>query len=373
MKIPVIVLVVAVLLFGVAPSGSAAATNVYELPPATHAGPLAVSGSGTVWFIPERGHEWQGNRSSNIGSVGPEGTVSEETVPGIRFINDVAAGLDGEVWVSGFDGSHDLFGERRFEVGLLTPTGGVVDRYSVGNWRGRLRSLAVSGRGVWFIAQRLTSNGVDTIVRVGAGGARRRFGIPPKCRAGALAAAPDGTVWFSEKCGGFVDGGATSKTSLTQIRANGTMVRHRIAGRDAVVSLTVGKEGTVWFGACCSGLSGDRLGRLGRNGGLREFATRNALPRSLAAGPGGVLSVPWFHHRYPTRLASIGLDGKRDGPRVCADPTCDLEPQFLTSAPDGSIWFGLRRPNYNTGGGGSGLYIDEQIGDEAGFIGHYLP
>jgi streptogramin lyase len=374
MRRALVALVVAASLFVTAPRAGAAETDAYELPVATHAGPLAASDSGTVWFIPRRGHEWRGPRSSILGSVTPQGTVAEHRIRGFRFIDDVAVGPDGEIWISGFHGSPYGYGQRRFEVGRLSSAGRVLGRYRVGRWKGKLRSLTASDHGVWFIRDRYgaKTSAVD-IDRVSAAGKIRRFRLRPKCHAAALAAAPDGMVWFPEKCGGFADGGATSRTSLTHVQATGTMVRHRIAARDDPVSLAVGDEGTVWFGACCRGGTKDRIGRLTRAGDLEEFDIPKASPLSLVAGPGGHLWVPWFHRDHSTRLAVIGLDGKLEGSPICADPTCDLEPEYLTLAPDGSIWYGLRRPNYNSGGGGSGLYISEQIADEAGFVGHYSP
>jgi streptogramin lyase len=137
------------------------------------------------------------------------------------------------------------------------------------------------------------------------------------------------------------------------------------------VTLTIGPDGTVWFGAWRY-YQASRIGRLTESGELAEFRLSIGSPYSIAVGPEGHLWFPSSLHRgYARALDSIDSSGHVGVP-ICADPTCELEPGNITRAPDGSLWYGLRGHNYNTGGGSSGFYIEDQINNEAGFLGHLI-
>jgi hypothetical protein len=117
-----------------------------------------------------------------------------------------------------------------------------------------------------------------------------------------------------------------------------------------------------------------QIGRITRGGKIRLFAAPQADPESIAVGPEGDL---WFEQAfgrayYPRALNSVSVAGDFGTP-VCGDPRCFLETRGLVFGPDGSLWYGLRRPNQNHGGGGSGLGIEMEISNEAGFLGQFRP
>jgi streptogramin lyase len=351
-------------------TAAAAEPKSYELADATHAGPLAITSGGTAWFVPSRGTEWEGHGHSIVGSLAPDGTISEREIAGFSTISGIAIGPEDALWVSGFRGRHR---HKIFEIGRLSPTGELLRRYALGRAQGRLRSITASAGAVWLIRERW--NHTRSFVSIEgisiASGKVRSLLLRPKCHARALDVAPDGTPWFTEKCGGFLGEGASSKTSISRIEPDGKVVRRRIAAKNYPVSLTIGPDGTVWFGAT-GFYQANRIGRLTRSGKLAEFRLSIGLPYSIAVGPEGRLWFPSsFHRGYARALNSIDFNGHMGVP-ICADPTCALEPNNVIRASDGSLWYGLRRPNYNTGGGGSGLYISEQIANESGFLGHLV-
>jgi streptogramin lyase len=359
-------------LFAVLSAAAAAAEPTsYELPDATHAGPLAITTGGTAWFVPSRGTEWEGHDHSIVGSLAPDGTVSEQEIAGFSTISDVAIGPGDALWVSGFRGRN--YRHKLFEIGLLSTTGKLLRRYTVGRGQGRIRSMAASAGAVWLIRERwnhtrsfISIEGISI-----ASGKVRGLLLRPNCHAYALDVAPDGTPWFTEKCGGFLGEGASSKTSISRIEPDGKVVRRRIAARNYPVTLTIGPDGTVWFGAWRY-YQASRIGRLTRSGKLAEFRLSIGSPYSIAVGPEGHLWFPSSLYRgYARALDSIDASGHMGVP-ICADPTCDLEPGNVTRASDGSLWYGLRSHNYNTGGGSSGFYIEDQINNEAGFLGHLI-
>jgi streptogramin lyase len=371
-----VALVAATAAFVVA-AGSAGAgkPTTYQLPTATHAASLGVATDGTVWFVPSRGTKWEGESESIVGSLGPEGTVTEHEITGFGAIQHVAVGPQDEVWISAQSGS---FGKELFEIARLSPTGELARRYTVGRGEGpygsAVRSLAVAADAVWFIRQR--SNRPESIERLDpTTGAVRQFFLRPRCRATKLQPALGGTVWFTEKCGSYISHGPSTPTeaSIGRIEPSGRIVRRAIVAADYPVALAIGPEGTVWFGALRRYNHPSQVGHLTKAAKLVEFPVPNGWPRSIAVGLEGRL---WFQSSFGGRvygaLNSIGLGGRLGKP-ICATPSCGLEPGGLTSAADGSLWYGLTAPNLNTGGGGSGLYIGMEIANEAGSIAHLVP
>ena len=140
--------------------------------------------------------------------------------------------------------------------------------------------------------------------------------------------------------------------------------------------MTVDSDGTVWFGLLRRYAGGEywKVGRITAAGDLAEYRLRNgSMYYSFAAGPEDRVWFPsTFGRGYLRAINSIGVTG-RIGEPICADPTCALEPTGIAAGPDGSIWYGLRRPNLNMGGGGSGQGIENEIANEAGLIAHFVP
>jgi streptogramin lyase len=359
-----------------AAAADAAKPTQYELPDATHAHSLAPAPDGTVWFVPSRGNHWVGENRSILGSVTPGGTVVELEVAGFGAINRVAVAPQGEIWISGKSGT---YGDESFEVARVSPTGKLERLYSVGHADGpylsSVRLLSATTSAIWFVRQR--SSRPESIERLDpATGGVRRFTLRPRCHATALQPAPDGTLWFAEKCGSYVSRGPSTptKASIGRIEPSGTIIRRPIIAADYPAALAIGPNGTIWFGATRRYDQPNRVGLLTKDGEVAEFPVPDGMPSSIAVGPDGHL---WFQSALGGRgayraLNSIGVDGELGTP-ICADPGCQLEPDALTSASDGSLWYGLRRPNLNRGGGGSGLFIGEEIDNEAGFIAHLIP
>jgi streptogramin lyase len=360
-------------------TAGAAEPTVYELPDATHARSLAAAEDGTVWFVPTRGSEGEGAGGSIIGALAPDGTVTEHEVAGFGEIDGLTLGPTGKIWVSGAD--ENAAGETLLEIGRLSASSELTQRFTIGRAQGgwdSLRQLTVADGAVWFVRDRLTRR--DTIGRLSiADGAVRRFVSRPRCHVAALAAGAAGALWFTEGCwvdrGGF-EGWTPGNSSIARISPGGKIARYPLHGsRDTPISLAIEPTETVWFGVTYrkpSGYSAEKVGRLTKDGALAEFPTPDALPYSIAIGPERRL---WFQSSFGgwnyRALGSIGPAGKIAKP-ICADPTCQLKPTGLTAAPDHSLFYGLAQPNLNTGGGGSGLGIDMEIANEAGFIAHLV-
>jgi len=353
-----------------APLAVAAEPATHQLPDATHAHSLTPTADGTVWFIPARGSEWGSQNDSILGSLAPDGSVTEREVAELGAITGLALGPADEVWVTGY-GNEDGYGEPPIVIGRLSPSAALAEAYTVGR-KGWIRSLAIADDAIWFVHNR--PEGPETIERISIDeGSAQQFSLRPRCVATAVAAVEGGSLWFAEACR---KGGRSSpgRDSINRIAPGGRIARRPLPSlQGRPVSLTIGADGTVWFGVSYTDLRASAIGRITRAGSLALYPVLDGLPYSIAVGPERRL---WFESSFGgwnfRALNSIGVGG-RTGEPICADPTCSLKPTELIAAADGSLWYALARPNLNTGGGGTGLYIGNQIANEAGFLGTLMP
>lgn len=353
-----------------APTAAAAEPTVHQLSRATHARSLAATADGTVWFVPERGSEWGSQNFSIVGSVAPDGSVTEREVAGFGTVAHLALGPAGEVWVAGY-GSDGGYGKQPIVIGRLSSSATLAEAYTVGR-KGWIKSLAIVDDAIWFVHDR--AEGPETIERIPiGGGSARTISLRPRCDATALAVGGGGRLWFAEACRRYRkgEGSGPGRGSINKIAPGGKIVRHPLPGpRDYPVSLTIGADGAVWFGVS---LPAPAVGRITRAGSMATHSILDGRPYSIAVGPEGRL---WFQSSFGgwnfRALNSIDVRG-RPGEPICADPTCSLEPTGLVAGPDGSLWYALARPNLNTGGGGSGLYNGNLIANEAGLLGNLVP
>jgi streptogramin lyase len=350
----------------VTPSAGAAVPTLYPLPEATHARSLAPGANGSVWFVPRHGSKWEGPDGQTVGVLRADGTVGEFSLPGFE---GPAPGPTGDVWVSGKQ--VNTAGESILFIGRLAASGQVESQYAVGSGDGRVKELAVAQGVVWF-AHRF-ANGAEAIERLSTvDGGVRKFALGDGCEARAIAASERGGLWFSEACKRRLPSREYARTRSTVARIDpaGRIARYPIPRKGDPLSIAVGQNGTVWFGVTHRGFSPDWVGRITKAGTIAKYRIRG-YPDSIAVGPDGRV---WFRSSFGWKhpaLASISPSGKRE--LFCVTAGCGLEPTDLVSAADGSLWFGLSRPNLNEGGGGNGIGITMEIENEAGSIGHLVP
>jgi streptogramin lyase len=366
---------VAIAALSVTPAGAAQAT-VYKLPDATHASSLAVAPDGTVWFVPSRGYEWQGEGESILGSISPDGAVTEHEVVGFGAITSLAVGSGGEIWIAGAQGEYTA--RWNLEIGRLSSSGSLQSSYSVGRG-GWIRSLRAAGGVAWFVHEPFGGRGPSTVQSVSAAGVVRHIPQQRGCTPRTVAAESDVIAWFTEMCGSPIGGGRGPRRAyVAEVEADGTIARHRLAKEERPASIVVSSDGNVWFGLLHkypqAGYGYWRIGLITASGVLAEYQLRDgSVYYPFAVLPEGRAWFPSTLARgYLRAINSIGSDGQIGNP-TCADPTCALQPSDLTAAPDGSLWYSLRRPNLNTGGGGSGIAIENEISNEAGYVGHLVP
>ena len=184
---------------------------------------------------------------------------------------------------------------------------------------------------------------------------------------------PSEEVWFSETCREPEKEGLIGPGRIGQITRDGTVTGRSIRVPGSPISITIGENRTVWVGIY-SPFARGWIGRVTAQGDQAEYRVQTPYPTAIAVGLGGNLWFGGDSGPRPDTLTSIDAAGDLSAP-ICPGPMplCELSVTGLTAAPDGSLWYGLQRPNLNTGGGGSGLGIDAEIRNEAGFIAHLVP
>jgi streptogramin lyase len=143
----------------------------------------------------------------------------------------------------------------------------------------------------------------------------------------AIAAGPDGAVWVAHGDGTFT----TLRPDATKTRrARRTVARVPRPG-SYPGSLAVGPDRDVWF----TEQLGNRIGRVGRGGGITEYPLPNP-----ASGPTGIVLGPdralWFTEQLGNRIGRIATDGtitEYPLPNPASGPT------GITVGLDRALWF----------------------------------
>lgn len=155
-------------------------------------------------------------------------------------------------------------------------------------------------------------------------------GLPGGAHPGAIAAGPDGAVWFTE---------AGKPATLGRITPDGTVTSLPSgAGSGPAAGIALGADGNLWF--TVAGVPG-ALGRMTPAGKSTTFTAGLAgdgQPADLAAGSDGAL---WFTELRSGRVSRIALDGTiTEG----AAAGTAASPQGIVRGTDGALWWSQQAP-----------------------------
>jgi len=185
---------------------------------------LAVGPGGEAWFA-------IGGKQRQFGFITPAGAITRIPLPAAVLPWSLVAGPEGAIW---FIGAHT-------DIGRIT-SDGAVRLFSLGA-RVVPRELVVGSDGaLWFSENgRRGRDGVRTarIGRVTTRGKVTQFAIPFGHRTEKLAATPQGQIWFS-----------TDEGELSSISTSGAIGPHgciHFSCRKPIVALAAGPDGSVWF------------------------------------------------------------------------------------------------------------------------------
>jgi virginiamycin B lyase len=165
---------------------------------------------------------------------------------------------------------------------------------------------------------------------------------------GSLAAAPDGSVWFTD----------TDRGAVGHLGPDGTVRAFPLAGNRHAVGIAAAPDGDIWFtqysGYRPAAPSADpstgpaAIGHLTPEGSMTEFplptqqanpmgvADMGSSPTAIVAGPDGAM---WFTEMGADQIGRINAEGL-----ITEYPLPDrnrrhANPEGITVGPDGAIWF----------------------------------
>ncbi len=132
----------------------------------------------------------------------------------------------------------------------------------------------------------------------------------------AIAAGPDGALWFTELQHGGKIGRITTAGVITEF-SNGI---------GNFYGITTGPDGELWF------TEEGQIGRITTSGEITTFPV-SGLPEVITVGPDGAL---WFTEYYGGKIGRITTDGVVTEFPI---PTSNALPVGITAGPDGALWF----------------------------------
>jgi virginiamycin B lyase len=219
---------------------------------------------------------------------------------------------------------------RATSAGQAPPVVGQVTEYQLGAGT-RPTALAAGPDGnLWFAGIRYVSGGfADVLGRVTPQGQVSEFELgthSANVGLSDIAAGPDGNLWFTE-------GG---RTKVGRITTAGQITEYGLPqGAGSATAIAAGADGNLWFTE--SGVS--RIGRITPSGEVTEFPLaggRAFWGGGIAAGSDGAL---WVTLPGAGAIARIGVDGSETDFRLSEEPPADY-PNDIVADPDGGLWFG---------------------------------
>jgi virginiamycin B lyase len=323
---------VAALWAGALPASGAPLREVrsFPIPGIPIPGSIAAGADGDIWVS---GDELVA-RLSTAGETAGEVTTLNTTHP----LGQMVAGSDGNIWF-------DLNGGSSTILGRITPLGEISEFNEAATYGPRRLTLGPDGD-VWYTAglpglKIVSKEGEpSSIGRIAPSGQVTEFqvGLASKAILDQIVTGPDGNLWFVNQ--------AESHFAIGRITPTGEIKEFPIADKPWLrpSGLAAGVNGNVYFGA-----SGENpitteeeniIGEITPAGETKVAALlRNSEVLELATGPEGSV---WFTglHTEPLKPNVIG---RLTPAGVLEEDTAsfgtETQANLITPGPDGSMWF----------------------------------
>jgi len=349
------------------PSAASAAEPVFrELPPGTHAFSMTPGPEGKMWFAGIQ-TVFSADRTSVVGSIDPAGEVELFRLPKDFSAGQIAAGADGNLWVSG-----NFYNEAGYlvsRIGRITP-GGAFTEFVPANHVGGVNSVTAGPDGaVWFTLVYWVGRRARAAVgRIDADGAIVKYPLPSRSGPGAIVTGSDGNLWFTERGGGV--------PKIGRITSAGRITHFRLPNRRTrLTSLVAGSDGGLWFGQfplTYGPRTRSTVGRITMAGKVTQLRIPGRSGSyALAAGPGGGVWFTSSLREGPFGLGSINPSGTVTAPACLKPIPCDIDADALAVDADGRLWVSTSKYYSHGGGGGTGLMEGLMEEAEAGFVGFF--
>jgi virginiamycin B lyase len=260
-------------------------------------------------------------------------TISEFAIPtGNSEPAGIAAGPDGALWFT----EENEFANK---IGRVTTSGSFTE-FPIPTPSSDPVEIALGpDSALWF-----TEANANKIGRITTGGSVSEFTLPTAqinpCPTSsfvpgapfAIAAGPDGALWFTEVC----------DNKIGRITTTGSVSLFAIPSAISDPSgIAAGPDGALWFtentASSCQGClsAGNTIGRITTSGSISEFTTptANSGPFGIGAGPDGAL---WFTENNANKIGRISTTGSISEFPV---PTANSGATEIRAGPDGALWF----------------------------------
>jgi virginiamycin B lyase len=160
----------------------------------------------------------------------------------------------------------------------------------------------------------------------------REFALQPGARPFAIAAGPDGGLWFTELGDAALSGGVPGRVG--RIGVDGSVAEYALPGPlHGPTGIAVGSDGNLWF----TDPPARAIGRISPAGNVTLLPNPvPGWPMQIANGPDGGL---WFPGWGGGVLGRVGLDGS-----FSRYPVPGGQPTAVAAGADGAIWYGAEGP-----------------------------
>lgn len=198
-------------------------------------------------------------------------------------------------------------------VGKVTLTGVYSEVDVGGSLANQPWGIAAAPDGtLWF-----TDLKVSVLRRRSVTGEWSTFPIPAP--AWEITVGPDGNVWF------------TMASKIGRMTAAGEVQEFQVPTPAPFLgTITTGPDGNLWF----TERNGDKIGRITPSGQVTEFPlAAGSFPYSIVVGPDDHL---WFVEYKRNRIGRISTSGKITEFEL---PHAESSPAAIVSGPDGNLWF----------------------------------
>jgi len=258
--------------------------------------------------------EYFGNK---IGRITTEGVVSEYSVPTpTSEPYYITAGPDGALWFT------ESFGNK---IGRIT-TDGVITEYSLPSAGSSPSGITAGSDGaLWFTE----TSGVG---RITIDGIVAEYPMPDV--GGGITAGPDGALWLTDSSG-------VKRITTTGVVSEYLAPTAAQGFEPFPFAITTGPDGALWFtedsGSSYPGgvVVPDHIARITTAGQVTEFplsytAGGPGVPEFITTGPDGAL---WFTGDYIDRITTSGVVTEYPVPTHISGL------KGITVGPDGALWF----------------------------------
>ncbi len=290
--------------------------------------------------------------------------------PGSSVPTGITTGPDGNVWVA-----IETNFCRNPEIARINPSTGAIDAFPVGSPACVHAVIPASDGKLWF------TSSYGKIWNISTSGQFTGLPFPSFLKShtngyDVLALGPDGNIWFTAlaasnnypylvKLNPFTTAFSwyplpaansyisaivgdpqdnvlwytdTARSKVGRVMLDGIVSEYTIPTPNNVLSsLALGSDGNVWF----TESSANKIGRITPAGVITEF-TPGGVPDAISSGSDGNLYFSQFQGNV-LQIGSFNPFGTasqiQQSFRAFTSPDAEMDSEFITSGPDGNIWF----------------------------------